>query len=144
MVSSAKTVVNQLPEGFGCLNVKNRRESFCFEGRPYLLHLPPCFDYFSMCEEEVLDWTREAFHAEPQDLITPRCHLLQLHWQDDGGVAPKSSKLNEHSSFKWSGTRPTYCSADGLYPNRYLRDFSSSCAALQPFYLTGRQDKSPL
>lgn len=25
MVSSVKTVVNQLPEGFCCLNVKNRR-----------------------------------------------------------------------------------------------------------------------
>lgn len=35
MVSSVQTVVNQSPEGFSSLNVKNRRESFCFKGRPF-------------------------------------------------------------------------------------------------------------
>lgn len=38
MVSSVKTVVNQSPEGFDCLNVKNRKESLHFEGKNYSLH----------------------------------------------------------------------------------------------------------
>lgn len=37
-----------------------------------------------MCQEEVLDRTRDAFHAEQRDLITRQCHLLQLSWQEDG------------------------------------------------------------
>lgn len=42
-----------------------------------------------MCEKEDLEWTQEAFHAEQQDLITHQCHLLRLHWQEEGRSRPK-------------------------------------------------------
>lgn len=50
MVSPVKTVADRLPEGFGFLYVKNRREHSALKEDATCFFLPPCFDYFSMCE----------------------------------------------------------------------------------------------
>lgn len=94
MVSSVQTVVNQLPEGLGSLNVKNRRESFCFKGRrtcPICLHVliaSPCVKRKTYPDHRELSMQSNKTSQ----------HTGLIYYNSAGRrmvQSPKSSKLNE-------------------------------------------------